>query len=116
MKTFSKKNSKRRSIKQKSLLLYFILSQFTKKQIGNKIAVSKRKKIEIPSTPKEKQKPLKKKIVSLNWNPMYKGSKKTNKAQQNKKIKKLNIKESCLIKIIFFFGIKKIKKKEKSEK
>jgi len=47
---------------------------------------------------------------------MYNGSKRTNKEQQNKKIKKLNINESCLIKIIFFFGIKKIKKKEKSEK
>jgi hypothetical protein len=66
IKTFNKKNSKRSNIKQKSLLLYLILSQFTKKQIGNKIAVNKRKKIEIPSTPKEKQKPLKKKMVSLN--------------------------------------------------
>ena len=93
-----------------------MLSQFTKKQIGNKIDVNKRKKIEIPSTPKEKQKPLKKKIVSLNWNPGYKGSKKMNKKIQKIKIIKLKIKEICFISIIFFFGIKKITKKEKREK
>lgn len=116
MKTFNKKNSKRSNIKQKSLLLYLILSQFTKKQIGNKIAVNKIKKIEIPSTPNEKENPLKKNIVSLNWKPIYKGSKRTNKEQQNKKIKKLKIKDICLINIIFFLGIKKIKKKEKREK
>lgn len=93
-----------------------MLSQLTKKQIGNKIAVNKIKKIDIPSTPNEKQKPLKKKKVSLNWKPTYNGSNKTKSIQQKIKIKKLKIKDNCLIKTIFFFGIKKIKKKEKREK
>lgn len=34
------------------------------------------KKIEIPSIPKEKVNPLRKKIVSLNWKPTYKWSNK----------------------------------------
>ena len=101
---------------QKSLLLYLILSQFTKKHIGNNKAVNKRKKIEIPSTPNEKVKPFKKNNVSLNWKPTYKGSKIINKKQQKIKSKKLKTSEICLIKIIFFFGIKKTIKKEESEK
>jgi hypothetical protein len=43
-----------------------MLSQFTKKQIGNNIAVNNTKNIEMQSTPTEKLKPFRKKKVSLN--------------------------------------------------
>lgn len=88
----------------------------TKKQIGKSKEVNKTKKIEIPSTPNEKDKPLKKKKVSLNWKPAYKGSNKTKIIIVKKKIIKLKNKETCFIRIIFFLGINKINKKEEIDK
>ncbi len=40
------------------MLLYLILSQFTKKQIGNNITINKKKKIKKKKTTKKKQKKI----------------------------------------------------------